>query len=146
MIQSLWGEIVTSPAGCNCPHAAVVHGEGGGCRAAGCMCGWERDPKGALSERRTGVPAFRLGKVRKPLPEKLKEDGIKCRYCGEQAETRDHVVPRSRGGKGAAANIVFACLRCNQMKANLNPDEFITHCRKVIAFHEANQGRNIPVV
>ena len=133
MIRSLAAS-VTAPSSCNCPHSAVVHGVGGGCRAAGCMCGWERDSFGALLERRTGVHAFRLGKVRKPLHVKLAEDGIRCRYCGGQAETRDHVVPRSRGGKGVG-NIVFACLRCNQMKADMTPEELVAHCRRIIAHH-----------
>lgn len=49
-----------------------------------------------------------------------------CRYCGcatvlggegDNAATRDHVVPKSRGGK-QAGNLVLACARCNSMKSN----------------------------
>lgn len=39
-----------------------------------------------------------------------------CQYCGSTAETVDHVVPRSRGGRHAWDNVVAACRRCNGAK------------------------------
>ena len=45
-----------------------------------------------------------------------------CLYCGKKFSavdlTRDHVVPRSRGGKDIWENVVTACRRCNQHKGN----------------------------
>lgn len=43
-----------------------------------------------------------------------------CAYCGSSAHklTADHVVPRSQGGSDAASNIVPACERCNEEKAD----------------------------
>lgn len=38
-----------------------------------------------------------------------------CRYCGAEAATKDHVVPRTHGG-GQYRNIVLACWRCNKRK------------------------------
>lgn len=32
--------------------------------------------------------------------------------------TIDHIVPRSKGGTNDLANLVYACLACNQRKAN----------------------------
>ncbi len=50
-----------------------------------------------------------------------------CLYCGEQFSTdrltRDHVQPRSRGGKEKWTNLVSACRRCNQRKGNRTPEE-----------------------
>ena len=50
-----------------------------------------------------------------------------CLYCGEQFSveklTRDHIVPRSRGGKESWTNQVAACRRCNQRKGNRTPEE-----------------------
>ncbi len=50
-----------------------------------------------------------------------------CMYCGDQysAErlTRDHILPRSRGGKEKWTNLVAACRRCNQRKGNRTPEE-----------------------
>lgn len=39
-----------------------------------------------------------------------------CAYCLEPAESRDHVVPLSRGGSDDIDNLVPACLTCNKSK------------------------------
>lgn len=44
----------------------------------------------------------------------LKDDP--CAYCGGQATTVDHVVPRSRGGSDTWDNLTGACNRCNASK------------------------------
>jgi 5-methylcytosine-specific restriction endonuclease McrA len=50
-------------------------------------------------------------------------DGHRCQYCGDRAETLDHVVPRSRGGGHTWENVVAACRPCNVHKADrLLPD------------------------
>lgn len=46
-----------------------------------------------------------------------------CGYCGGQAETVDHILPRSRGGALTWENAVAACLRCNHRKADRTPAE-----------------------
>lgn len=50
-----------------------------------------------------------------------------CMYCGEpfgeRELTRDHIVPRSRGGHDLWNNVVSACRRCNQRKGNRLPEE-----------------------
>ena len=43
----------------------------------------------------------------------LARDAHQCQYCGGGAETVDHVVPRSRGGRHTWENVVAACRRCN---------------------------------
>ncbi len=54
-------------------------------------------------------------------------DQFTCQYCRQkfrEAElTYDHVLPRSRGGKTNWYNIVTACVACNQLKADLTPEE-----------------------
>jgi 5-methylcytosine-specific restriction endonuclease McrA len=51
----------------------------------------------------------------------LRDKG-RCQYCGCKVTTAeftlDHVVPRSRGGKTTWANLVTACMRCNQRKGS----------------------------
>ena len=42
-------------------------------------------------------------------------DGDRCVYCGGEGTTRDHIIPKSLGGK----ETVPACYRCNQAKGNL---------------------------
>jgi 5-methylcytosine-specific restriction endonuclease McrA len=43
-------------------------------------------------------------------------DGHQCQYCGATAESIDHVIPRSRGGRHEWENVVAACRRCNSQK------------------------------
>ncbi len=49
-------------------------------------------------------------------------DNYICMYCARQTDvavlTRDHIVPLSRGGRDRWENVVAACRRCNQHKAN----------------------------
>lgn len=48
-----------------------------------------------------------------------------CVYCGGPATTRDHVIPRTRGGSDDASNIVLACHPCNASKGTQTPEEWI---------------------
>lgn len=48
----------------------------------------------------------------------LRRDGHRCAYCGGGADTVDHVVPRSRGGRHSWENVVAACRRCNSRKGD----------------------------
>jgi hypothetical protein len=59
-------------------------------------------------------------------------DGDRCGYCLRTrrelaalglALTRDHVVPRSRGGADAWENVVAACQACNCRKGAFTPAE-----------------------
>lgn len=49
-------------------------------------------------------------------------DQYTCLYCGNmfalQNLSRDHVVPKSRGGRDRWENVVAACRRCNQHKGD----------------------------
>lgn len=52
--------------------------------------------------------------------------GETCHYCGETLTrftfTRDHIVPRSKGGSNKRRNKVAACQKCNHEKGNRLPD------------------------
>src|SRR5215469_5217782 len=43
-------------------------------------------------------------------------DGHRCQYCGDKADSIDHVLPRSRGGRHEWENVVAACRPCNVRK------------------------------
>ena len=60
----------------------------------------------------------------------------KCYYCNQETSldakdndpklaTIDHIVPKSKGGKGLHDNKVIACLQCNQTKSNKRLDDYI---------------------
>lgn len=48
----------------------------------------------------------------------LRRDEHRCAYCGKNANTIDHVTPRSRGGRDTWENLVACCLRCNSVKSD----------------------------
>lgn len=55
--------------------------------------------------------------------EVFRRDNFACRYCGATAKDGaflepDHVVPRARGGKDVATNLVTACDSCNSGKSD----------------------------
>jgi hypothetical protein len=53
----------------------------------------------------------------------LRRDQHRCGYCGQKADTVDHLLPQSRGGQNTWLNTVAACTRCNNHKANRTPAE-----------------------
>lgn len=55
-------------------------------------------------------------------------DGHYCQYCGADllesvnammTITRDHIVPRGRGGTNSPDNLVCCCTVCNSLKSNV---------------------------
>lgn len=65
-----------------------------------------------------------------PLTNKglFQRDQNMCLYCGETHSqrhlTRDHVVPRSRGGRETWSNSATCCVHCNNRKGNRTPEEW----------------------
>ncbi len=64
--------------------------------------------------------------------------GGRCWYCGCEltapvgagtmptTATRDHIVPRSKGGSNRAENIVAACRGCNNAKRTMSVEQYRT--------------------
>ena len=57
----------------------------------------------------------------------FRRDNYLCLYCGQRFSpsllTRDHIIPRSRGGKDSWTNVATSCQRCNHAKAAKTPEE-----------------------
>jgi len=57
--------------------------------------------------------------------------GSDCVYCGvdlrhpEITATKDHLIPRSKGGGNEPMNLVPSCLTCNGAKGDLKLEEFV---------------------
>lgn len=51
-----------------------------------------------------------------------------CPYCLKEfplsEATRDHKLPKSRGGRLDQNNIIIACKLCNNEKGSLTPEEY----------------------
>jgi 5-methylcytosine-specific restriction endonuclease McrA len=50
-------------------------------------------------------------------------DDHRCQYCGDRADSIDHVMPRSRGGQHTWENVAAACRPCNLGKRDRTPEE-----------------------
>lgn len=48
----------------------------------------------------------------------LNRDNKECAYCGKEADTIDHIHPRSKGGKHEWKNVIAACRKCNAKKGS----------------------------
>jgi 5-methylcytosine-specific restriction endonuclease McrA len=53
----------------------------------------------------------------------LRRDNHKCGYCGNDADTWDHIQPQSRGGEDTWLNTIAACVWCNSRKGNSTLEE-----------------------
>lgn len=51
-----------------------------------------------------------------------------CAYCGDPANTLDHLIPKSHGGLDTQENCVSCCKRCNETKTNRPLDVFLNEC------------------
>jgi 5-methylcytosine-specific restriction endonuclease McrA len=55
----------------------------------------------------------------------LERDGHVCTYCGSDKQLEgDHIIPLSRGGSNAFANLATACRPCNLSKGSKTLEEW----------------------
>ncbi len=61
-----------------------------------------------------------------------------CHYCSRfELLTRDHIVPRCRGGVDEDSNIIPACSDCNLIKGDDAPSCQCRRCRTAVTNHLA---------
>lgn len=84
------------------------------------------------TERRLFVSSKRKSVSLLPF-ERPKGRRGRCTYCGRVSKnlTKDHVIPRSKGGSNDTDNIVLACANCNEVKADRTPVQW---CRSILEF------------
>jgi hypothetical protein len=47
-----------------------------------------------------------------------------CGYCGDQATSLDHIIPRFKSGSSHRNNLLPACRRCNANKASSKMEDW----------------------
>lgn len=64
---------------------------------------------------------------------------VHCHYCREAFPhydiTKDHIVPKSRGGRNHISNYVPACHDCNRRKGSNTPTCPCPTCRRAVLAH-----------
>ena len=68
------------------------------------------------------------------VEELIERDGSACVWCGRELWvrdlTREHVVPRSRGGPMTAENAVVACRACNKRRGSKPVDAYVRELQR----------------
>lgn len=94
----------------------------------------------------------KAGKVKKHVRERSARNlsQLRCGYCkmtflGEhgkssRAQTDDHIIPTSRGGNNSLENRIDCCSKCNNIKGDKLPDEFMGYLKDYL---EMVKGGNI---
>lgn len=54
------------------------------------------------------------------------ETNDKCAYCGNSANSSDHLIPRAAGGFDDSANLVLCCKHCNSSKGSKDLMEWMS--------------------
>jgi len=75
-----------------------------------------------------GFDPYKHGRVSLSNRTLFGRDRNTCAYCGKHFNnhnqlSRDHILPKSRGGKNEWMNVVTACKKCNSDKGNLTLKE-----------------------
>lgn len=77
----------------------------------------------------------------------LKTYKTACFYCGAKLEEYnrdvDHLIPKSKGGIRSNDNKVFSCVKCNRLKANMTPFEFIEFLDSSIRLEQMSSKERI---
>lgn len=82
------------------------------------MFNCEQDPLSLLIEL---TPKLAKKRYRQSIYEAW---DCKCAYCGDEATSLDHIIPRFRSGSSNRNNLLPACRRCNTNKASAKMEDW----------------------
>jgi hypothetical protein len=129
--------------------AAKKHGNGGTLPDEKRLLLWLRHPRatvdrwieelvgaGLLEKEGESLAIHGWGRIDSPAAEGswdetrriiFRRDGYKCTYCGTTNGPFhcDHIIPATQGGSDEHDNLATACWKCNQIKNNRTPSEWL---------------------
>lgn len=113
-----------------CPYCSsgdLAHASDGSITCLDCEMSWNRPRKSSYWVRLDQYrwPNYHLQSH--PHPKNLKRFWDKaCYICGGQAESFDHVIPRSKGGANNKTNMQPCCETCNSAKGHMDLEDFLS--------------------
>ncbi len=76
--------------------------------------------------------------------EVLQRDYFTCHYCGQIANTADHLIPISKGGTDQAENMVACCTQCNSGKRDrMTPTFFERNGTRLLVNHPSARTNDL---
>lgn len=74
---------------------------------------------------------YKISQGKQKIPDRTRwavwrRDNFTCVYCDSYGDllTLDHVIPEELGGEMTETNLVTACGKCNNRKANMSREDF----------------------
>ena len=62
--------------------------------------------------------------VQRPTLREWAKELRQCAYCGKfEADTKDHIIPKSMGGTNEPENLIDCCRSCNSKKGTRTPEQ-----------------------
>ena len=113
-----------------CGHSTLIHGRDGRCKGSdNCLCGWAR----TMGPHARAVTVVRQRNKGAKIGRSTRQDllSIPCYFCGGEANTIDHLVPRAKGGTNTRSNLVSACGLCNMIKSDKLYGDLIFFCERI---------------
>lgn len=89
------------------------------------ISGWEKYQNIEGMDKIREQTRQRVARFRERQKDNLLEGKKICAYCGNDGDTIDHVIPKSKGGLDIPENVVPCCLACNMEKTNRDVATFL---------------------
>lgn len=75
----------------------------------------------------------------------LNFNSTRCFYCERKFDnkikkTKEHIIPKSKGGNNNLNNLVYACIECNELRGNMEFYEFKDYLQNII-----NKNKSIKI-
>ena len=94
---------------------------------------------------------FPKGIIRGTRPRKRTVINDPCVYCvvyrkdrPRRGVTREHIVPRSKGGGNGFPNVVGACQKCNRQKGSMNLLVYLLLRHKGVQMNSKDKKKDLP--
>jgi hypothetical protein len=74
-------------------------------------------------------------------------NSTRCCYCERKfndklIRTKEHIVPKSKGGKNNLYNLVYACIECNSLRSNKEYSDFKEYIKNILENNRSIKVKN----